>query len=252
VTLVLFWDIDGTLLTTGRAGIFAWEDATQEIVGRSVVDFSPLKTAGLTDVEIARKILMLHDLDPTRGLEVRLLRRYEELLPLRLPWRKGQVLRGVREVLEFLRHRPDVVSLLLTGNTRTEASAKLRHYGLAEYFDGGAFADAATDRPSIARAALALARERVGERVRLEQTYVIGDTPHDVHCAREIGARSIAVASGPYTVEDLNRHNPWWVIECLPDPPTFLSKLSRHRRRRGVRAGEPKGAWSSLNPGPGA
>lgn len=224
MTLVLFWDIDGTLLTTERAGIFAWEEAMQEIVGRSV-DFSSLETAGLTDVEIARKILMFYDLPPALELESRLLDRYEELLPLRLAWRQGRVLPGVREVLEFLRERADVVSLLLTGNTRAGARAKLRHYGLTEYFDGGAFADGVTDRPSIARAALALTRERAPEAVTDRQIYVIGDTPHDVHCAREIGARSIAVATGTYTVEELRRHSPWWVIEHLPDPRAFFRKV---------------------------
>ncbi|PSN20266.1 phosphatase, partial [filamentous cyanobacterium CCP5] len=55
---VLFWDIDGTLLTTGRAGIFALEDAAVEVIGHPV-NLSQLKTAGLTDVEIAREILSL-------------------------------------------------------------------------------------------------------------------------------------------------------------------------------------------------
>jgi phosphoglycolate phosphatase-like HAD superfamily hydrolase len=224
MTLVLFWDIDGTLLTTGRAGIHAWEEATQEIVGRAV-DFSALETAGLTDVEIARKILAAFDREPAPPLLSGLLRRYEELLPLRLPWRAGRVLPGVREVLEFLREQPHVVCLLLTGNTQAGARAKLSYYGLADYFDGGAFADGAPDRPSIARAALSLARVRVREGLRSQQIFVIGDTPHDVHCALGIGARSIAVATGPYTVEELRRHSPWWVIERLPEPRAFLGRL---------------------------
>lgn len=224
MTLFLFWDIDGTLLTTGRAGVFAWEEAAAEATGRSV-DFASLETAGLTDMEIARKILALFDVEPTGPSVARLVRRYEELLPLRLPRRAGRVLLGVREILDALRGRPDVVSLLLTGNTRAGACSKLKHYGLAGYFEDGAFADGAPDRPAIARAALALALGRAREPVRPEQVFVIGDTPHDIRCAKEIGARAIAVASGSYTVEELRRHGPWWAVERLPEPGAFLRRL---------------------------
>lgn len=226
MTLVLCWDIDGTLLTTGRAGILAWEDAAAEMLDRTV-DFSTLDTAGRTDVQIAALILTRFGLDATPENLARLIGRYEELLPLKLPLRSGSVLPGVLEVLSYLRGYPDIVSLLLTGNTRTGGRAKLRHYGLQEYFDHGAFADGTRDRATIARRALALAEELVGQPMTGDRTYVIGDTPHDVECAREIGARSIAVASGAYATQELRRHDPWWVIERLPAPDVFLDRLRK-------------------------
>lgn len=164
-------------------------------------------------------------LEPTGERVGPLLRRYETSLPSRLPLRAGRVMPGVVELLDCLRARPDVVSLLLTGNTEAGARAKLRHYGLDRYFDRGAFANGCHDRPSVARKAAALAREIVGAEIRPEHSYVIGDTPHDIHCAREIGARAVAVASGSYSVEDLSRHDPWWVIVRLPEPDVFLKRL---------------------------
>jgi phosphoglycolate phosphatase-like HAD superfamily hydrolase len=118
-----------------------------------------------------------------------------------------------------------VVSLLLTGNTAAGARAKLAHYGLGDYFLWGAFADGAPDRAAIAHRALTLVRKITGAHPSLERTYVIGDTPRDILCAQAIGARAIAVASGTYGAEELERYRPWWVLESLPEPETFLKRL---------------------------
>lgn len=221
MTTVIFWDIDGTLLTTARAGIHAWEEAMEKRLG-TPVDLSQFQTAGLTDVEIARKLAADYGLDPAVAPE--LLRTYESRLAGSLARRTGAVLPHVREILERLRSRSDVHSALLTGNTRAGAAAKLRHYGLAEFFEGGAFADGAEDRASIARTALAQARGIVGD-VSADRVYVIGDTPHDVSCGKAIGARVVAVATGGYTLDQLRGTEPWWLLPSLPEPEVFLSRL---------------------------
>jgi phosphoglycolate phosphatase len=221
MTTVLFWDIDGTLLTTARAGIRAWEEGVAERV-RKPVDLSEFQTAGLTDIEIARRLAATHGLDPA-GADG-LLRSYEKYLPESLGTRTGTVLPNVLPILERLRGRSDVHSALLTGNTRSGAAAKLRHYGLAQFFEDGAFADGADDRATIARTALTQARQIVGT-VSPEQIYVIGDTPHDVACGKAIGARVVAVATGGYTLEQLRATDPWWLLSSLPDPDQFLARL---------------------------
>jgi len=220
---VLFWDIDGTLLTTARAGIFAWEDAIRDELGDSIAVGS-LRTAGLTDVEIAVQLLKTAGREPSSDAVIRLVRAYERHLPSSLPRRSGQVLPNVRAILEQLQSLPDVYSLLLTGNTRAGAKAKLTHYGLQAFFTDGAFSDDTTDRPSIARNAMTLARTRVGE-VAPDRVYVIGDTPHDIQCGLAIGARVIAVATGGYSVEELAGLNPWWLLDELPSPDQFLDRL---------------------------
>ena len=106
-----------------------------------------------------------------------------------------------------------MISLLLTGNTPTGAWAKLEHYGLARYFAGGAFCIDGDDRPSIARRALTVAAEQAGGPVDPRSTYVIGDTPHDVRCGKEIEARTVAVASGTYSVDELAAEDAWLVLE---------------------------------------
>ena len=216
MTVHVFWDIDGTLLTTARAGIFALEDAAVEVLGTEV-DFSTMRTAGLTDAEIAIEVCRVHGREE---LHADYLRAYGRLLPERLHRRRGGVLRNVRENLEALDARDDAVSLLLTGNIRAGAEAKLRHYGLWEFFEqtGGAFSVEGSDRPSIARAARALS----GEAYDGERTYVVGDTPHDISCGKVIGARTVAVATGPgYSLDELEACEPWLALKQLPAPEQF-------------------------------
>jgi phosphoglycolate phosphatase-like HAD superfamily hydrolase len=224
VTRVLCWDVDGTLLTTARAGMIAWEDALAEAAGRWI-DLADFRTAGVTDVEIAGRLLGHAGLPTTPARRASLLARYEALLPERLGRRRGEVLPGVREILERLRDEPGVLVLLLTGNTRAGARAKLHHYGLAGYFAGGAFADGCPDRPAIARRAVEVAGQILGRPPLAESIFVIGDTPHDIGCARAIGARAIAVATGAYAVAELERHAPWWALDRLPPPEAFLDRI---------------------------
>ncbi len=231
MTTVLFWDIDGTLLTTGRAGIFALEDAASEVIGTKV-ELSDLETAGLTDREIAATILKLYDGTPEPAKIERLLQLYGEYLPASLPRKQGTVLPGVREILDHLHQRTDVISMLLTGNIEAGAKAKLSYYGLDGYFTCGAFSDQAEDRSAIARQARAIAEKIIGASrpssagsIAPDRLYVIGDTPHDIRCGKAIGARVVAVASGSYDLEELERHQPWWTVPCLPETTVFLQKI---------------------------
>lgn len=228
---VLFWDIDGTLLTTAKAGVFAWEQAVRELTGREF-ELVSMRIAGMTDFQIAE-----HTFD-TLGIEAdahflrRFVDRYGELLPASLPRKQGSVMPNVREILEHLRGRSDVRSYLLTGNTRTGARAKLTHYNLIEYFPDGAFAEDTGDRGSIARRALELAKE--GGAVDEGATFVIGDTPHDVECARAIDARTIAVATGGYALEELQAHQPWRALSELPPVDEFVRLIDEARGRTGT------------------
>jgi len=156
-----------------------------------------------------------------------MVRRYEELLPSALPQKQGRVLPHVREILELLRSRTDVRSYLLTGNTRGGARAKLTHYDLFKYFPDGAFAEDASERAVIATRALELAR-RAGP-VADESVFVVGDTPHDIQCANAIGARTVAVATGGYTLDELESHRPWRAFAELPPADEFVRLIDDAR-----------------------
>ena len=220
--IILFWDIDGTLITTGKAGVPAWEQAVRETTGREF-QLSSIRIAGLTDFQIAVRTFELLGLVADDSSLQRMIRRYEDLLPETLPTRRGQVLPHVLEILDALRVRADVRSYLLTGNTRRGAAAKLTHYGLRDYFPDGAFAEDTRARATIAARGLELAR-RVGE-IDEESLFVIGDTPHDIECANAIGAKTIAVATGGYSVDELRPHGPWRIVSELPPASDFIQLI---------------------------
>jgi phosphoglycolate phosphatase-like HAD superfamily hydrolase len=218
---VLFWDIDGTLLTTARAGIAAWEGALAAVAGaeRSLENF---QTAGMTDTEIARRLLE-HVAAP-HDLVADMVTTYEDLLPGVLGHRRGSVLPNVVDILQALDGSHAVRTLLLTGNTRRGARAKLTHYGLDRFFVEGAYADDAGDRPGIARVALSRARAWVPD-LDPDRAFVIGDTPADVACGRAIGVRTVAVATGVYGLEELAGSHPTLMFAQLPSPAEFAQAI---------------------------
>ena len=224
--MLIFWDIDGTLLTTGRAGIFAWEEALRDLTAVSA-DLERFDTAGHPDHGIARRLLAEYagEPDPAPSRVAELVRRYEDRLPAALHRRTGRVLPNAREILQRLADEPGARSLLLTGNTRRGAFAKLSYYGLLEFLDDGGFSELGGDRAAIARTALARAAA-AGNLARPDRVYVVGDTPHDLRCAAAIAARSIGVATGQYTAAELAALAPWRVLPQLPAPEEFLALLN--------------------------
>jgi phosphoglycolate phosphatase len=230
---VFFWDIDGTLLSTQRAGAAAFDEACRQVMEVSAIDWTGVDFRGHTDRGIARRALEAHGRPADEATIDRLLACYESHLPRRLAERDGAALPGVVPVLERLRARADVLLMLLTGNTRNGARAKLERCGLLDFFRGpsggpmpfGGFAEAGALRDAIARAALALAEQTVGAPLPGERCFVIGDTPHDVSCGKSIGARTVAVATGGYSADELGACEPWRLWPRLPEPAVLEREL---------------------------
>lgn len=223
---ILFWDIDGTLLKTARAGLYAFQQASADIL-KAEFDFERIVTAGMTDYYIAGQIIKL--ITGRQGLpaDIRLLvEHYEELLPSELEKRRGGLLPRVYEVLNYFHQQPGYRSLLLTGNTYKGAAAKLTSYGIQHFFDfeASAFGDNCLKRTSIASLAWQKARQKFPA-VKTVDGYVIGDTPNDIKCGDAIGVRTIAVATGNHPADELSAHKPWLLLNCLPAPAEFKRLL---------------------------
>ncbi|MDR3561610.1 MAG: haloacid dehalogenase-like hydrolase [Negativicutes bacterium] len=224
---VLFWDIDGTLVRTGKAGLYAFVEATEKLYGRQP-DFDKITTAGMTDCYISSEIIRRLTGRPAAENEITaLVQLYEELLQRHLAKKQGYTIPPVAEILAYLAPDPEYVSLLLTGNTVTGAKAKLSCYEIDHYFDFSisAFGDSCFDRSEIAAKALAGLRSKYPA-VPLTDIYIIGDTPNDIRVGKEIGARTVAVATGRFSCEELSAHTPWWAVETLPGPVEFIQKLA--------------------------
>src|SRR5205085_6726418 len=120
--------------------------------------------------------------------------------------------------------REDVAVGLLTGNIRAGARVKLGHFGLFDYFALGGFGDHHFDRDDVAREAWDEIHRRFNGRVAAERVWVIGDTPLDVRCARCIGAKAVAVATGWHSRDELAEHAPDLLLTDLSDPQPLLSR----------------------------
>lgn len=221
---VLLFDIDGTLLSTGGAGQRAMERALRTAFGitRPTVGIS---AAGRTDRAITRDLFAFHGVEETPDAWETFTQTYLGHLAEVLPQLPGQILPGVRELLESLAARDDVVLGLLTGNLQRGADLKLQHYGLQGYFVGGGFGDHHHNRDDVARAARHSIEVEFGGPIDESRLWVIGDTPHDVQCGRAIGARVAAVATGSFSLNELRHTNPDQLFADLSDAERLLASL---------------------------
>jgi phosphoglycolate phosphatase len=215
--LVLF-DIDGTLLSAGGAGRRAVQTALREVFGSTGPD--DYWFDGKTDRQIVRD-LMRADGHEDAVIDARMdavLLRYLERLrdEVRDPTHPMRVHAGVRELLDALEARDDVVIGLLTGNLEAGAHAKLEAVGLnPSRFVIGAFGSDHESRPQLPALAQHRARERFGVDLPGSAVVVIGDTPADIACGQGIGARAIGVATGRYTAAQLRGSGPCVVFDDL-------------------------------------
>lgn len=201
--LILF-DIDGTLLECGPQVRPILAEILTQVFGTAgrveTYDF-----AGRTDPGIVLDLLTEAGM-PQEEILARLpeaKRRYAELLERSLDRERMRLLPGVLEVLEGLLRRDDVALGLLTGNWEPGARTKLSRFDLNRFFDFGAFGCDGVYRSDLPPVALDRAERRLGRRFRPEETLIVGDTLHDVACARAHGIPVLAVATGRTTAETL-------------------------------------------------
>ena len=221
---LLLFDIDGTLIHSGGAGVQALKSAFQERFGITD-DLHGIEIAGMTDSGIVVSILNKHKIPATNENISGFLDSYVHFLSLELPRRKGKLLPGVLKLLEKLKARPHVVLGLLTGNVSRGARLKLEHYGVWHFFEFGAFADDHRDRNQLGRFARARAKEKHGREFAASEIDVIGDTPRDIACGKALGARTVAVATGTWSRDELAKYHPNFLIDDLSDVETIVDTL---------------------------
>src|SRR4051812_9089483 len=221
--LVLF-DIDGTVLASGGAGERALRAILEEHYGSSD-GLNGIEIAGRTDSLIAKQVLKKFGIEETPAAIAKFLDLYLAKLTELLPLTKGRLLPGIVELLDALKAKPHMLLGLLTGNLARGAELKLAHYGVWKYFEFGAYADDHHDRNELGPFALRRALEKHGVEIPPRDVFVLGDTPHDVACARAIGAHAIAVATGGFTKEALEKCAPDFLFEDFSDIAPVIAAL---------------------------
>ncbi|MEY3458417.1 MAG: hypothetical protein RL215_1574 [Planctomycetota bacterium] len=222
--LVLFFDIDGTMLRTGGAGQRAMELALRDEF-RIPEPFEEVHTAGRTDRGIEDEIFTRYGIPLTPDQRRRFMNAYLERLPHCLRELPGGLLPGIQPLLQNLSQHPGVHLSLLTGNYAEGAWIKLRHFEIDQYFSTGAYGDHHPDRDDVARLAIHTVQSLLQKTFPGNAVWVIGDTPADIRCARAIGARAAAVATGVYSAAELHPHQPDHLFDDLADTARVLHCL---------------------------
>ena len=227
--LVLF-DIDGTILWTDGAGRRAIHAALRDVFGG--IGPADYWFDGKTDRQIVRE-LMRHEGHGDARIDAdmeELLRRYVGNLEreVRSPEHRSRLLPGVLPLLDALERRDDVMIGLLTGNLAEGARVKLEAVGIDfDRFAVGAFGSDHEQRPELPAIAQRRAAARLGRELPGADVRVVGDTPADLTCGLSIGARAIGVATGRYSVAELESHAPSAVFETLEETARVVEALVR-------------------------
>ncbi|MFV1995182.1 MAG: HAD hydrolase-like protein [Verrucomicrobiales bacterium] len=224
--LLLLFDIDGTLLDTGGAGISALGTALR----RTFLPGAPipaLDLAGSTDSGIIKSLFAHFGIPETTTNAAAFYEAYLVALQenLHAPDSSGRLLPGIAPLLEVLDSETSHVSALLTGNIRRGAFLKVAHYGIGHHFETGAFGDDHHDRDRLGPVALERAQRHHGQSFEAHDTVIIGDTPKDIRCARAFGARVVAVATGNFSRTELEAHQPDHVLDHFEDTAEVIAAL---------------------------
>lgn len=229
--LVLF-DIDGTLLHSSGCGRAATRLAVQDVFGTAGI-LDEVIFAGKTDWQI-----LLEALTPAGIAAEEIERRLAEYnltvarhLAAIIGERPVRPCAGAPKLVAALRADPAVLMGLVTGNMAALAPIKLRAAGFDPAdFPIGAFGSEGWDRAMLPPLALARANAFNGVDFAPDRVVVIGDTPGDITCAHSIGARTIAVATGPFSAAELAAHQPDGLFATLEDTSAVLHAILNSQR----------------------
>jgi len=224
-TLVLF-DIDGTLLKVGSINRQSLIDALQKVYGTegsagnhdfsgkmdSVIIHEVLKCSGLSQQEIQDRFNTVKDT-------------YIDIFRQQATEEDVTLMPGITELLEALSRNEEITLGLLTGNFEKSGRHKLILPSINHYFPFGAFADDALHRNDLPSIAIERAEAMKNYRFPPENVVIIGDTEHDIACAKASGTRSLAVATGNYSYERLESRLPDALFPDLGDTNAVLERI---------------------------
>jgi phosphoglycolate phosphatase len=239
---LILWDIDGTLANSGSAATAIFDDAVEHVLGvrpTAIIVFS-----GKTDRHIAEELLVLttgtpDDVEPGHieavllHIEGGLARRADAIAA------DGRRFPGAREAITGLAGFPGVAQTVLTGNVAANARVKLAAFGLDELLDleAGSYGRDHVERSRLLPVAWERQRALRGRSYSPEETWIVGDTPRDLACARSGGAHCLLVGTGRFSFDELAELGADAVLPDLADTPRVVAILTGDRTTNGGHTG---------------
>ena len=216
--LAILFDIDGTLLSTGGAGARSWRVAFRELFNVEA-DIGQYTDGGMTDPDVGRLTFeSVMNREPSTNEMERLLAGYVKQLPIEVTASTGyKVMPGVEALLWRLSGGPYALGIT-TGAVEPGARIKLARADLNRFFSFGGFGSDSSDRTELTRCAIERASALLGKKIEPSRVLVVGDTPKDIAAAHGASAIGVGVATGKYSVEDLQHAGADYVISTLLEP----------------------------------
>ncbi|MBD3375998.1 HAD hydrolase-like protein [candidate division KSB1 bacterium] len=215
---LLLWDIDGTLIMTGGAGMRAMDRAFKDLFNVEKA-LQGVNMAGRTDTSIIQDAMKKYGIHYSEPIFQQYKEQYYRYIAeeIQVDHPEKMIMNGIQELLETLEKRQDIVLALLTGNWEKSGRIKLAHFGLDRYFEFGAFADDSGIRNDLLPFAIKRFQERYGYVPDKRHTYIIGDTPADINCAKPYDVVSVAVAAAHYSRHELLVYEPDYLFDDFSD-----------------------------------
>ncbi|RSO07040.1 phosphoglycolate phosphatase [Streptomyces sp. WAC 06783] len=218
---LVLWDIDHTLVETRGAGRALWAEAFRQVSGMEMRE--QVRIDGLTEPVIFRRTAELHGLATNhadfeafaQALGEAHIRHAAALRE------RGRALDGAAQALEELASR-GLHQTVVTGNIRAAAEIKLTTFGLDRHLDlpVGAYAEDAEERGAL----VSLAVKRAGRQP--AEAVLVGDTPADMQAGLTAGVRTVGVATGRSSTDDLHDAGACAVLSDLSDRRAVLQALA--------------------------
>lgn len=208
----LLFDIDGTLINTGGAGLKAMKTAVSQVLGREDL-LTGYSFAGKTDAQIMKDMARAAGQD-SRADEISADLKSEYIAHLKQNLKTSdnfKIYPGASELLAHYHSREDFELALLTGNFETGAELKLEHAGLWHFFKWGAFGNISEERIHLAEHALETITQKE-ESLVPKNIFIIGDTTNDIRCGRAINATTVAFSAGFEPEEKLKACEPDYLV----------------------------------------
>jgi phosphoglycolate phosphatase-like HAD superfamily hydrolase len=223
--ILALFDIDGTLVRGAQCHYMAFVNSVKKFYGLNE-DISGINYAGKTDPQILREVLELGGI-PENVMKGNFQNCLDDMASFYIQnVHKENIiaLNGVNELLNKLKDQ-NVLMGLTTGNLEIIAHAKLGKAGIDKFFPFGGFGSDSAERQGLVKKALERAKNNYGYHD--HNIFVIGDTPRDVEAAKPFKLQTIAVATGSYTITELESTGADFVLENLEDTENFLKIIKK-------------------------
>lgn len=206
-------------------------DAARELFGDAFT-FDGVEIAGRIDPQIWHEVARVNGIDDPDAHHDRFRATYAQHLARRLAVANTvRLLPGVAALLETLSTVEGLTRGLLTGNYPETGRLKIAAAGLdLAIFEIAVWGCEGGSRRELPGVAINRYVTTTGRRLTPRQVVVIGDTPHDVDCARAHGCHSLAVATGSIPRKELEASEPDLLADDLSQTQEIVSWILEHCR----------------------